>query len=134
MIEVDEDIDGVPIENMGEYRGGRCRGFIPSKWETVDPEQVEAQAITTSKWDTLDPVAPEPPKFYDSDENSADNNDSNSNINEEKRNKLREIEVKLMQYEDELESGERDIKPGWSIGQQIDHYRRKLLRKVIFLT
>lgn len=37
-------------------------GFILSKWETVDPEQVEAQAMTTSKWDLL--------------ENSTDNQDS----------------------------------------------------------
>lgn len=29
-------------------------GFILSKWETVDPEQVEAQAMTTSKWDLLE--------------------------------------------------------------------------------
>lgn len=29
-------------------------GFIKSKWETVDPEQVEAQAMTTSKWDMLE--------------------------------------------------------------------------------
>lgn len=30
-------------------------GFIKSKWETVDPDQVEAQAMTTSKWDMLEP-------------------------------------------------------------------------------
>lgn len=29
-------------------------GFIASKWETVDPEQIEAQAMTTSKWDMLE--------------------------------------------------------------------------------
>lgn len=29
-------------------------GFIPSKWETIDPDQVEAQAMTTSKWDQLE--------------------------------------------------------------------------------
>lgn len=28
-----------------------------SKWETVDPEQVEAQAMTTSKWDLLESSA-----------------------------------------------------------------------------
>ena len=32
-------------------------GFIRSKWETVDPEQVEAQAMTTSKWDMLESSA-----------------------------------------------------------------------------
>lgn len=29
-------------------------GFITSKWETVDPDQIEAQAMTTSKWDLLE--------------------------------------------------------------------------------
>ena len=28
-------------------------GFVPSKWETVDPEEVQAQALT-SKWDICD--------------------------------------------------------------------------------
>lgn len=32
-------------------------GFVLSKWETVDPEQVEAQAMTTSKWDLLESSA-----------------------------------------------------------------------------
>jgi hypothetical protein len=34
--------------------------FVASKWETIDPEKLEKQAITTSKWD-----------FYD-DSNSSD--------------------------------------------------------------
>ena len=29
--------------------------FVQSKWETVDPEDVESQAMTTSKWDLLEP-------------------------------------------------------------------------------
>ncbi len=35
-----------------------------------------------------------------------------------------------MQYQDELESGQRALKSGWNISQQVEHYRRKLLRKV----
>lgn len=50
--------------------------------------------------------------------------------NEEKRNKLREIEMKTMEYQDELESGGREVKPGWTIPQQVEHYRRKLLKRV----
>lgn len=36
---VDDDIDGVPMEKLSSSlkAGG---GFIPSKWETVDPDQV----------------------------------------------------------------------------------------------
>jgi len=34
-----------------------------------------------------------------------------------------------MQYQDELESGKRALKGGWNIYQQVEHYRRKLLKK-----
>lgn len=51
------------------------------------------------------------------------------NMSEERRTKLREIEVKAMQYQDELESGQRSLKSGWTVPQQVEHYRRKLLRK-----
>lgn len=51
---------------------------------------------------------------------------------DDRRAKLREIEVKVMQYQDELESGKRNLKSGTSIHQQVEHYRRKLLRKVSF--
>ncbi len=43
--------------------------FVASKWETIDPEKLEKQAITTSKWD-----------FYD-DSNSSDKPATNSNEN-----------------------------------------------------
>lgn len=51
-------------------------------------------------------------------------------LNEDRRARLREIELKAVQYQDELESGQRTLKSGWSIQQQVEHYRRKLLRKV----
>lgn len=128
---MDEDIDGIPIEN---YSASNTAGFIPSKWETVDPEQIEAQAITTSKWDTLDPVAPEPPAISnvsDDSFDSFDNGDNNRDLDEEKRNQLREIELKTVQYQDELESGQRSLKSGWTILQQTEHYRRKLMKKTL---
>lgn len=50
-------------------------------------------------------------------------------MSEERRTKLREIEVKAVQYQDELESGQRSLKSGWTVPQQVEHYRRKLLRK-----
>lgn len=107
--------------------------FVPSKWETVDPDQIEAQAITTSKWDTLEPVAPEPPLFSkfsdDSNDDDAFNTESSRDLDEDKRSRLREIEIKTVQYQDELESGKRGVKSGWTIHQQTEHYRRKLLKK-----
>jgi U2-associated protein SR140 len=50
-------------------------------------------------------------------------------MTEERRIKLREIEVKAVQYQDELESGQRALKTGWTLPQQVEHYRRKLLKK-----
>lgn len=122
---MDEDIDGIPLEKFDN-----SKGFIPSKWETVDPDQIEAQAITTSKWDTLEPVAPEPPNIsQDSDESNDDYQDSGREFDEDKRSRLREIELKLIQYQDEIESGMRSIKTGWTLPQQLEHYRRKLMKK-----
>lgn len=125
---VDDDIDGIPLDKVDNLTGG----FIPSKWETVDPDQIEAQAITTSKWDTLEPIVPEPPAISaisDDSFDSVDYSESNRDFDEEKRNRLREVELKTVQYQDELESGQRNLKSGWTIQQQIEHYRRKLMKK-----
>jgi hypothetical protein len=35
-----------------------------------------------------------------------------------------------MQYQDELESGRRTLKSGMTIQAQVEHYRKKLIRKV----
>ncbi|EDW85779.1 uncharacterized protein Dwil_GK22959 [Drosophila willistoni] len=123
-IPLDEDVDGVPLEKMSKpTEKVKLPGFIPSKWETVDPQQVEAQAITTSKWDTLDP--PDPPKFFSSDEDS--DGDSSEKFKEEKRQKLRDIELKAIQYQDELESGKRRLEPGWTLFEQVEYFRKRLL-------
>lgn len=125
---VDDNIDGVPLESSGTIPTSSS-GFVKSKWEELDPAQVADQAITTSKWE-FDPVAPEPPKIslicnYD---NSESESDSESD-NEAKRKRLREIEIKIVEYQDELESGKRQRKAGFSISEQLEHYRMKLLRK-----
>lgn len=131
---VDDDIDGVPLEKEQQdvsevgKTSSKARSFIPSKWETIDPEQVEAQAVTTSKWDTLD--APEAPKFYNnSSDDEDDDNDNNLSFDEIKRKKLREIEMKTMQYQDALETGEIETKPGLSLHEQVEHYRKRLMKK-----
>ncbi|XP_072914704.1 U2 snRNP-associated SURP motif-containing protein-like [Hemitrygon akajei] len=50
-------------------------------------------------------------------------------VYEEKRAKLREIELKVMKFQDELESGKRTKKSGMTFQQQVEHYRSKLLQK-----
>lgn len=126
---VDESIDGIPLDDLPSGSGG----FVKSKWEELDPEQVAHQAITTSKWEMLqDPVAPEPPKIssicnYGVSSESED--EDSKDDTEEKRRKLREIEVKVLEYFDDLESGVRQVKAGWSMKQQVEHFRRKLMKK-----
>nr|XP_015838454.1 PREDICTED: U2 snRNP-associated SURP motif-containing protein [Tribolium castaneum] len=104
-------------------------GFIMSKWETIDPEQVEAQAMTTSKWDLLGSSADPSQDGSSNDKDDSNDYTDTRNMTEERRNKLREIEVKAVQYQDELESGQRALKTGWTLPQQVEHYRRKLLKK-----
>lgn len=43
-------------------------------------------------------------------------------------------QVKVMKFQDELESGKRPKKHGQSIQEQVEHYRDKLLQKVLFST
>ncbi|XP_077480074.1 U2 snRNP-associated SURP motif-containing protein isoform X3 [Stigmatopora argus] len=140
---MEEDIDGVPFDQSKEV----TFKVAPSKWEAVDESELASQAVTTSKWEAFD--QPEEPKRYA--ENSEDEKSPRSTtatpsysnpvreetdlkaklseMNEEKRTKLREIEVKVMKFQDELESGKRPKKPGQSFQEQVEHYRDKLLQK-----
>ncbi|XP_077365063.1 U2 snRNP-associated SURP motif-containing protein isoform X1 [Festucalex cinctus] len=140
---MEEDIDGIPFDQSKEA----TFKVAPSKWEAVDESELESQAVTTSKWEAFE--QPEEPKRYA--ENSEDEKSPRSaaatpsysnpsrddtdlkaklsEMNEEKRSKLREIEVKVMKFQDELESGKRSKKPGQSFQEQVEHYRDKLLQK-----
>ncbi|KAL3219806.1 hypothetical protein MRX96_005573 [Rhipicephalus microplus] len=176
----DVDLDGLPLVGIPvadpDLDGHPPAKFVPSKWETVDPETVSQQAITTSKWDLLDQGEEEEEEeesvsssvrrsgttaspavhpttscassaaaSVDDDidgeplEESSPKDDSQDSMptlellktesGEERRAKLREIEVKVMKFQDELESGKRQRKPGLSISAQVEHYRQKLIRK-----
>lgn len=131
-VPMDDDIDGIPMDDdsRSNYRGKSIEkkpvmpaGFVPSRWETVDPDQVEAQAMTTSKWEELE-------QNDDSNSQDASMDSGGRDYNEERRTRLREIEVKTMQYQDELEGGRRSLKSGMTIQAQVEHYRKKLIRKV----
>ena len=124
----DEDIDGAPIQKPSENRqavssaGPKPGGFVTSKWETVDPEDVKAGAMTTSKWDDIDGDPIE-------EESDTEHHDVDTRVTEERRALLRDIEVKVMHYQDELECGKKGIKSGWTISEQVEHYRKKLFRR-----
>ncbi|XP_054724007.1 U2 snRNP-associated SURP motif-containing protein-like [Uloborus diversus] len=154
-IPLNDDLDGQPLEDAMPSMESKDMSskFKPSKWETVDPETVEAQAITTSKWDLLeqneeqeqmeddidgqpmdDTTSTQDESYYQDDENSRDSatimEQLKTDLNEERRAKLREIEVKVMKYQDELESGKRSRKANMKFSEQVEHYRQKLLKKV----
>lgn len=140
--EYDDDIDGVPLEEVS--KGGksvRATGFIPSKWETIAPDQVEAQAITTSKWDTLESNNSRKRSYSDEEEDSSEEDSSprgddrkktvkkDLSYDEDKRAKLREVEVQTIQYQDELESGARSVREGMTMSGQLEQFRKRLMNK-----
>ncbi|MCJ8740461.1 hypothetical protein PDJAM_G00059560 [Pangasius djambal] len=146
----EEELDGLPLD-------GPKPGFkmAPSKWEEVDGTALEAQAVTTSKWEVFD-LPEESEKSDERNTHEADvketvkssssetqshaqpakeeHQDSKSaklsEMSEEKRAKLREIELKVMKFQDELESGKRPKKSGQSIQEQVELYRDKLLQRI----
>nr|XP_055058100.1 U2 snRNP-associated SURP motif-containing protein isoform X5 [Misgurnus anguillicaudatus] len=145
---VDDDLDGIPFDQKPGFK------VAPSKWEAVDGAALEAQAVTTSKWEVFD----QPEESEKSKERTTRETDSKdslksssaaeqqsyinpareeydtksakfSEMSEEKRAKLREIELKVMKFQDELESGKRPKKSGQSIQEQVELYRDKLLQR-----
>ncbi|XP_053714556.1 U2 snRNP-associated SURP motif-containing protein isoform X2 [Synchiropus splendidus] len=138
--QMEEDIDGIPFDQSKEA----AFKVAPSKWEAVDESELASQAVTTSKWemfeqpeeakkdddsDDYDKSSGDTPSYSNSSKDDGDGKTKMSEMNEEKRSKLREIEVKVMKFQDELESGKRPKKSGQSIQEQVEHYRDKLLQK-----
>ncbi|XP_072939742.1 U2 snRNP-associated SURP motif-containing protein isoform X2 [Epargyreus clarus] len=120
-VPVEEDIDGVPLEGEeglagGEDAGGARAGFVPSRWESVEPPPAGAEP---------EPAPPTPPHI--------DTGETCSRSEEQtlKRETLREIEVRVLKYADELEAGGRARRAGLPPAAQIQHYRRKLIKKAL---
>ncbi|TKS83961.1 U2 snRNP-associated SURP motif-containing protein 140 kDa [Collichthys lucidus] len=124
-----DDIDGMPLDD-----GGVPLSRVPlSKWEkSADPGTV-FQDKTESKWDKVstrggeDEVNVSLSRYDSADFQSALRG---FQMSDGKRKRLRELEVKVMKIQDELESGWRPRKSGMSIQQQVELYRNKLLQKV----
>uniref|UniRef100_A0A665U1L0 Zgc:163098 n=1 Tax=Echeneis naucrates TaxID=173247 RepID=A0A665U1L0_ECHNA len=128
-----DDIDGMPLDDSNVPLSR-----VPlSKWETTNPG-----TFSQGKWGQDAAV-----NSQDGDEDlecdSSDDSCSSSKydsadfqsslrsfqMSESKRKRLRELEVKVMKIQDELESGKRQRKSGLTIQQQVEHYRNKLLQK-----
>lgn len=146
----DEDLDGIPLLRGKEGKAGFK--VAPSKWETVDSSLLEEQAMTTSKWEMLEKdeepeeeeeeeeekeeEEEEGGEAEEEDESSQDEAEASKEstpkpveMSEEKRARLREIEVKVMKFQDDVEAGRRSRKSGLTLQEQVQKYREKLLQK-----
>ncbi|XP_030009734.1 U2 snRNP-associated SURP motif-containing protein isoform X2 [Sphaeramia orbicularis] len=145
-----DDIDGMPLEDSSALLSR-----VPlSKWEQTSDTGTFSPAKPESKWDTVEEQDSEDEVNVsrvnheeggeDSESGSSDDSSSSSSkydsadfqsslkrfqMSESKRKRLRELEVKVMKVQDELESGKRQRKSGMSIHQQVEHYRNKLLQR-----
>ncbi|KAK2828553.1 hypothetical protein Q5P01_019587 [Channa striata] len=143
-----DDIDGMPLEDRNV-----ALSRVPfSKWDKTGDTGTCPLAKTESKWDNLVKQDREnevvvsvncqdgedglesqssndscSPSKYDSPD--FQNSLRSLQMSESKRKRLRELEVKVMTFQDELESGKRQSKPGMSVQQQMMCYRNKLLKK-----
>jgi len=142
-IPMDDDVDGIPIDDS------QIQSFKVSKWENIGDESIEDKPIL-SKWDLIkdddiDGVPIEPAIVTESKKDEQIhlnaskytieleklNQKLNSSLPEdERRIKLREIEVKVLKYQDSLETSKEASRKGVDI-DQIDEYRIKLLKKCL---
>ncbi|KAM7535632.1 hypothetical protein Aperf_G00000101170 [Anoplocephala perfoliata] len=177
----DEDIEGIPLD-IGSLNPDANKSttaaplFVPSKWESVDPDKAVEEAVTSNRWDIFaDPAAlPEDPPVEavaskdDSDEDvdgrpldefgaagmglvAYDDDDAMSPppspqqasqsssqpvsepMSDARRQALREIEVKVLKYQDELETAKRrgdSVITEEAIKKQVDRYRQRLMEKL----
>lgn len=86
---VDDDIDGMPMfdddeklaRTVSSTSHSVAPGFVPSRWESVEPDQIEAGAVTSQRWNNLNssPQRITPPRnhrFASDSPPSPENNDS----------------------------------------------------------
>uniref|UniRef100_A0A8C7NBU8 Zgc:163098 n=1 Tax=Oncorhynchus kisutch TaxID=8019 RepID=A0A8C7NBU8_ONCKI len=113
-----DDIDGVPLcAPMEDIDGMPCKSICANiKGGDGKSEDDSSDDDSPSKYDNAD--------FKSS--------LSSFEMSESKRSRLRELEVKVMKFQDELESGKKPRKSGLNMQKQVAHYRNKLLQKVGF--
>uniref|UniRef100_A0A8K9XH91 Zgc:163098 n=1 Tax=Oncorhynchus mykiss TaxID=8022 RepID=A0A8K9XH91_ONCMY len=113
-----DDIDGVPLcAPMEDIDGMPCKSICANiKGGDGKSEDDSSDDDSPSKYDNAD--------FKSS--------LSSFEMSESKRSRLRELEVKVMKFQDELESGKKPRKSGLNMQKQVEHYRNKLLQKVGF--
>ncbi|KAK3788420.1 hypothetical protein RRG08_012595 [Elysia crispata] len=135
----------------------QAQAMTTSKWEMLEAEEetpADEGVEPTDEAEDIDGLPIEDLRGKSnpqSDDNSDNDNDNVSDpgslhlsvredfsqslklhqMSEERRQKLREIELKVVKYQDELEGGKRSRKSGLTMQEQIEHYRRKLHHKLL---
>ncbi|GAU91945.1 hypothetical protein RvY_04101 [Ramazzottius varieornatus] len=143
-VPLDDELDGEPLDLDGEELKPFPEavpapittapvapvGFAASKWETIDPEQVKAQAITTSKWDQVEDVTAVDAsrKKNGKDSGKEKQKEVTKSLDDEVRERLREIEVRVLKYQDDLETGRRSRTKNESVSSQVEKYRQQLIK------
>uniref|UniRef100_A0A3P8WXF8 Zgc:163098 n=1 Tax=Cynoglossus semilaevis TaxID=244447 RepID=A0A3P8WXF8_CYNSE len=112
-----DDIDGMPLDDSSTL----CKHISPllccgNSTNSQDSDE-----------DSESDGADEPSKYHSADFQSSLRS---FQMSESKRKRLRELEVKVMKFQDELESGKKSRKSGMTIQQQVELFRNKLLESV----
>jgi U2-associated protein SR140 len=155
----EEDVDGLPLveemslnkqelpEPMGvsdNNSSSAVAKFKPSKWEAVDPDVVESQAMTTSKWHQIELQSTQKELKSKNGEDDDDvdgiplvssnlhsSHDESRTKKTEKRSLLREVEVLVLKFQDDLESGRRSRRfPNLTLEEEVEEFRKELIRKM----
>lgn len=147
-IPVDDDVDGIPIDDA------QIKFKTSSKWESIADDSVDGKPIA-SKWDKLEENDEEEAdidgvpleqaedessggggKSGEAKQNSPEFEQLKQSLNhlpeDERRKLLREIEVKVLKYQDDLDS-DKESKGGLKLADQLEEYRIKLLRRYLSL-
>ncbi|EUB59243.1 U2-associated protein SR140 [Echinococcus granulosus] len=145
--------------------------FVPSKWESIDPDKAAEEAVTSNRWDLFADSSTSPSKqpssageiaaskvdidedvdgkpldgfgaaglglvAYDDDDAlspSPPPQPTNEPISDSRRQALREIEMKVVKYQDELEAcrkrGDSSVTDE-AISKQVDRFRERLLERL----
>lgn len=156
-----ENLDGKPLEddlqaqNQAKFARSKwetvdeaeleAQAMTTSKWDLLDqqsdgcedqksPAEEEQDDIDGQPMDDMDDMYQDVGSENENliqDESTAAAETFHKQISEERRAKLRELEVKVIKYHDDLELGRRTRKEGMSLQDQVQYYRKKLIHKVM---
>jgi len=118
----DDDLDGAPMEDFStapiirETKGV----FMASRWETADLEEQQASRLSSTETVKSSGERSERPK--------GSSKTLSVDVDEIKRKKLREIEIKVAEFSERLEAMGA-AKSGINIKEECDKYRTQLLEE-----